>query len=195
MAERTLTISSAGKTFSVTGWKVGWVHGPGRARRGGARGQAVPHLRQRRAVPAGGRRRARLPDDVFYRALADDLQRKRDLLVHGPARRGLRRCSPPAGTYFVVADAAPLGFDDGAEFCWRLPERAGVAAVPVSVFHADPRAGTFSGAVRVLQARRGAHSTPSNDWRSCATASQLNRRHRRRKGPSNGSGYDCPCET
>ena len=55
MAERTLTISSAGKTFSATGWKVGWVHGPAEAGDGGADGQAVPHLRGQRPVPAGGR--------------------------------------------------------------------------------------------------------------------------------------------
>ena len=48
---------------------------------------------------------------------------------------------PSAGTYFVVTDVTPLGFDDGAEFCWRLPERVGVAAVPVSVFCADPDLG------------------------------------------------------
>ena len=139
LADRTLTISSAGKTFSVTGWKVGWVHGPARWSRG-AGGQAVPHLRQRRPVPARHRDRA------------------------GAARRLLRATSPPAWPAsatcsstglrragFTVLPAArhvlrrhrrrPAGFDDGAAFCWRLPELVGVAAVPVSVFCADPDLG------------------------------------------------------
>ena len=68
------------------------------------------------------------------------LARKRDLLVDGLRRAGFT-VYPPRGTYFVVTDVAPLGFDDGAAFCWRLPELIGVAAVPVSVFCADPDLG------------------------------------------------------
>ena len=80
-----------------------------------------------------------LPDD-FYRDLAASLQRKRDLLSDGLRAAGFT-VFRPRGTYFVVTDVAPLGFDDGAEFCWRLPETVGVAAVPVSVFCADPDLG------------------------------------------------------
>ena len=139
MADRTLTISSAGKTFSVTGWKVGWVHGP------------IPLVNAVRAVkqfltytsgapfqPALAAALA-LPD-AFYRDLADGLARRRDLLVDGLRAAGFT-VYPPQGTYFVVADAAPLGVDDGAAFCWRLPETVGVAAVPVSVFCLDPDLG------------------------------------------------------
>ena len=139
LADRTLTISSADKTFSVTGWKVGWIHGP------------LPLVNAVRAVkqfltyvsgapfqPAIATALG-LPD-AFYRDLADGLARRRDLLVEGLRSAGFT-VYPPRGTYFVVTDVAPLGFDDGAAFCWRLPELIGVAAVPVSVFCADPDLG------------------------------------------------------
>ena len=139
MAERTLTISSAGKTFSVTGWKVGWVHGPAElvaAVR--AAKQFLTYVSGAPFQPAIATALA-LPD-AFYADLASGLQRKRDLLSAGLRAAGLT-VYPPAGTYFVVTDVAPLGVTDGAEFCWRLPELVGVAAVPVSVFCADPGLG------------------------------------------------------
>jgi N-succinyldiaminopimelate aminotransferase len=139
MAERTLTISSAGKTFSVTGWKVGWVHGPGElvaAVR--AAKQFLTYVSGAPFQPAIATA-LRLPDS-FYTQLAGDLQRKRDLLSGGLREAGFT-VFDTAGTYFVVTDVTPLGFTDGAEFCWSLPERVGVAAVPVSVFCADPELG------------------------------------------------------
>jgi N-succinyldiaminopimelate aminotransferase len=139
MAERTLTISSAGKTFSVTGWKVGWVHGPGElvaAVR--AAKQFLTYVSGAPFQPAIAAALG-LPDS-FYTDLAADLQRKRDLLCDGLRAAGFT-VYRPAGTYFVVTDVTPLGFTDGAEFCWNLPERIGVAAVPVSVFCADPDLG------------------------------------------------------
>ena len=124
MAERTLTISSAGKTFSTTGWKVGWVSGPAEAI------AAVRAVKQfvtyvgsgpfQPAVAAG----LGLGDDV-YAALSGSLQAKRDLLVDGLRTAGLT-VSVPQGTYFVIADAAPLGARDALEFCHDLPVRAGV---------------------------------------------------------------------
>ncbi|WP_035812875.1 pyridoxal phosphate-dependent aminotransferase [Jiangella gansuensis] len=138
LAEQTITISSAGKTFSVTGWKVGWLHGPAELV------AAVRAVKQfltfvnagpfQPAVAVG----LGLGDD-FYRTLAGDLRAKRDLLCDGLRAAGFE-VSVPRGTYFVVADAVPLGFDDGVELCQRLPELAGVAAVPVSAFHDDPDA-------------------------------------------------------
>jgi N-succinyldiaminopimelate aminotransferase len=139
LAERTLTISSAGKTFSVTGWKVGWVHGPT------ALVNAVRAVKQYLTYTSGAPFQPALAaalglPDAFYAELGDGLRRRRDLLVDGLASVGFT-VYPPQGTYFVVADVAPLGFDDGAAFCWELPERVGVAAVPVSVFCVDPELG------------------------------------------------------
>jgi N-succinyldiaminopimelate aminotransferase len=139
LAERTLTISSAGKTFSVTGWKIGWVHGPGELV------SAVRAAKQFLTYVSGAPFQPAIAaalglPDSFYSQLASDLQRKRDLLSDGLRAAGFT-VFDTAGTYFVVTDVTPLGFDDGAEFCRSLPERVGVAAVPVSVFCADPELG------------------------------------------------------
>jgi N-succinyldiaminopimelate aminotransferase len=139
MAERTLTISSVGKTFSVTGWKVGWVHGPAELV------AAVRAVKQFLTYVSGAPFQPALATalalpDSFYTDLAADLQRKRDLLSAGLRSAGFT-VFDTAGTYFVVTDVRSLGYDDGAEFCWGLPERIGVAAVPVSVFCADPDLG------------------------------------------------------
>ena len=138
MWDRTLTISSAGKTFSTTGWKVGWVVGPAEAV------AAVRAVKQfltfvgsgpfQPAVAAG----LGLGDEV-YAGVAAALSGKRDLLVDGLRSAGLE-VSVPAGTYFVIADAAPLGATDALAFALDLPARAGVVGVPVSVFHDDPDA-------------------------------------------------------
>ncbi|WP_435203489.1 pyridoxal phosphate-dependent aminotransferase [Janibacter sp. GS2] len=136
MHERTLTIGSAGKFFSVTGWKVGWISGPAHLVR------AVRVVKQfltfttasplQHAVAAALRMGpAPLTD------LSDSLRARRDLLVDGLAASGFS-VRPSEGTYFVVADAAPLGVTDAATWCLDLPAATGVAAVPVSVFCDDP---------------------------------------------------------
>ncbi|HEY5882179.1 MAG TPA: pyridoxal phosphate-dependent aminotransferase [Nakamurella sp.] len=139
MAERTLTISSSGKSFSTTGWKIGWACGPAplvaavRAAKqfltyvGGAPFQpAVAHaLRHEMDWVAG---------------LRDGLQSKRDRLCAGLAAAGFGVCRPQ-GTYFVMTDIRPLGAADGMQFCLDLPGRAGVVAIPDEVFHDDPTDG------------------------------------------------------
>jgi N-succinyldiaminopimelate aminotransferase len=139
MAERTLTISSGGKTFSFTGWKVGWATGPSHLVR------AVLMAKQfltfvsgapfQPAVAAG----LRLPDEYFV-GLRDGLRARRDRLVDGLRGAGFA-AYVPQGTYFVTADVRPLGYDDGLTFCRDLPKRAGVVAIPHQVFYDDVEAG------------------------------------------------------
>ncbi len=139
MRERTLTVSSAGKTFSVTGWKIGWVHGPADLV------EAVTTVKQYLTYVNGApfqpavANALRLPEEHFTRTAAR-LQEGRDLLTEGLLEAGFT-VSRPGGTYFVVADAAPLGYDDGLALCLDLPRLAGVVGVPVRVFHDDQAAG------------------------------------------------------
>ncbi len=138
MAERTLTISSGGKTFSATGWKVGWLTGPAEAV------AAARTVKQFLTYVASGPFQPAVAlalglGDEVYAGLRDSLQAKRDLLCSALEQCGLQ-VSRPSGTYFVIADAAPLGAVDGLEFARRLPSVAGVVGVPVSVFHDDTEA-------------------------------------------------------
>jgi N-succinyldiaminopimelate aminotransferase len=136
MYERTVAISSSGKTFSATGWKIGWVCGP-------AELVAAVRAAKQFITFVGG---APFQPAVAYALrnelawvdrLRDDLQRKRDRLSAGLADAGFA-VRQAAGTYFVCADVRPLGFADGAELCRQLPERIGVAGVPVQVFTDHP---------------------------------------------------------
>jgi N-succinyldiaminopimelate aminotransferase len=136
MAERTLTISSIGKTFSVTGWKIGWACGPAElvaAVRGAkqfmtfAGGTPLQHAS---ALALG------LADEHGAR-LSAALAAKRDRLCAGLERAGFEVLRP-AATYFVNADVRAAGYDDAVTFCRELPERAGVVAIPTSVFSDDP---------------------------------------------------------
>jgi N-succinyldiaminopimelate aminotransferase len=135
MAGRTVTISSLGKTFSVTGWKIGWATGPAELV-GGVRA-AKQYLSFSGATPlqvAGAF--ALASGDGFYADLAVDFREKRDRLCAGLAAAGLAPLRP-AGTYFVNA----VVDGDGAEFCRTLPERVGVVAIPTSVFYDHAEAG------------------------------------------------------
>ena len=139
MRERTVSISSAGKTFSFTGWKIGWATGPRELV------AAVQTAKQYLTYVSGAPFQPAvalalgLPDDYFARFTAE-LEAKRDRLCAGLAAAGLD-VFEPAGTYFVTADIRPLGFEDGRAFCRELPGRAGVVAVPTVVFYDDEEAG------------------------------------------------------
>jgi N-succinyldiaminopimelate aminotransferase len=139
MRERTLRISSAGKTFSCTGWKIGWVSGPRPLVAAVARvKQFLTYVNGAPLQPAVAVALA-LPD-AYYEGFRDDLRTKRDLLAAGLARAGLE-VFVPEGTYFITADISPLGGTDGVEFCLALPEHCGVVAVPTQVFYDHPDAG------------------------------------------------------
>jgi N-succinyldiaminopimelate aminotransferase len=133
MRERTVTISSAGKTFSFTGWKIGWV-------------KAVPELvsavktvKQFLTFVNGGPFQYAIAEalalpDAYFTALREDLQAQRDLLTGGLSEIGFE-VYRPEGTYFVITDIKPLGERDGIEFCRTLPDRVGVVAIPTAVFY------------------------------------------------------------
>ncbi|MGW6355397.1 pyridoxal phosphate-dependent aminotransferase [Streptomyces sp. NPDC055092] len=139
MRERTVTIGSAGKTFSFTGWKVGWVT---------ASPELVTAVRSAKQfltyVASGPFQYAvaealALPDS-YYDAFRAGMSARRDLLADGLAAAGFE-VFRPAGTYFVTTDIRPLGESDGFAFCRALPERAGVVAIPNAVFYDHREAG------------------------------------------------------
>jgi N-succinyldiaminopimelate aminotransferase len=135
MAERTLTISSGGKTFNTTGWKVGWLTGP--APLVTAARTAKQFLTYVNGAPFQPAIALGLDlDDTFYASLAADLTTKRDRLVAGLRAAGFEPFVPEA-TYFTTVDVRPLQPDgDGMAFCRSLPERCGVVAIPNEVFYA-----------------------------------------------------------
>ncbi|MFE0130330.1 aminotransferase class I/II-fold pyridoxal phosphate-dependent enzyme [Streptomyces sp. NPDC059037] len=133
MRERTLIISSAGKTFNVTGWKVGWVCGP--APLVAAVGASKQFLTYASGTPyQEALARALGSVEEWATGLRDTLRHNRDLLTEGLAGAGLRPFHADAG-YFVQVDVRPWGYEDGVEFCRDLPERAGVVAIPTSAFY------------------------------------------------------------
>jgi N-succinyldiaminopimelate aminotransferase len=135
MWERTVSISSAGKTFSFTGWKVGWVTGPEDLVRTVV--AAKQWLTFTNAAPLQPAVAYALNEEAgFYEALAKDLQVKRDLLCAGLGTLDLDVFVPEA-TYFVNTDVRRYGYADAMEFCLALPERAGVVAIPAQAFYDD----------------------------------------------------------
>ena len=151
-AERTLTISSAGKTFSTTGWKIGWVHGPA------ALITAVLTVKQyltyvngspfQPAVAVGLRL-----DDAFFTNAAAALENKHRILGEGLRAAGFIVHAPQGG-YFTVADASALGGTDAAAFCRALPDRAGVVAIPITAFLSPERRHEYGGLVRFAACKR-----------------------------------------
>ncbi len=140
MADRTLTISSGGKTFNTTGWKIGWFSGPAELVRAATTAKQfltyVNGAPFQPAIAVG----LGLPDS-FFAGLAADLQTKRDRLFAGLEAAGFIAYLPEA-TYFTTVDIRPLQPDgDGIAFCRALPERAGVVAIPNQVFYANQEHG------------------------------------------------------
>jgi N-succinyldiaminopimelate aminotransferase len=151
-ADRTVTISSGGKTFSTTGWKIGWLIAPPAVR------DAIVAVKQfltfvngapfQPAIAAG----LDLPDS-YFEDVAQTLARRCGLLSAGLHSVGFD-VSAPAGGYFVVADAAPLGFSDAVEFCRELPERAGVVAIPLTAFVLPEHVDAYRSLVRFAFCKR-----------------------------------------
>jgi N-succinyldiaminopimelate aminotransferase len=150
--DRTVSISSAGKTFSVTGWKIGWISGPA------ALISAIFTVKQyltyangtpfQPAIATG----LRLPTE-FFTGIAESLRAKRDLLSQGLRAAGFD-VSSPQGSYFTVADAAPVGAIDAAEFCRELPSRAGVVGIPLTAFASAENRDRYATLVRFAACKR-----------------------------------------
>jgi N-succinyldiaminopimelate aminotransferase len=145
--DRTVSISSAGKTFSVTGWKIGWIT---------ARPElitAITGVKQWLTYSSGAPFQPAvavglaMPPSTFH-DLAADLRARRDLLTDGLREIGFRVSVPEAG-YFTVADAGPLGEPDAVALAERLPVEAGVVAIPLSAFYRDGEAGEASAYLRM----------------------------------------------
>ena len=139
MFERTLSISSAGKTFSFTGWKIGWATGPDPLVR------AVDAAKQWLTFSSGAPLQPAIAHALneksdYYTGLAKDLEAKRDSLCEGLRRLDLD-VYVPGGTYFVTTDVRRYGYRDGLEFCRALPEKAGVVAIPSQVFYDEVEEG------------------------------------------------------
>jgi N-succinyldiaminopimelate aminotransferase len=137
MWERTVTVGSGGKSFSFTGWKVGWASGPADLI------AAVRVVRQHLSYVSGGPFQPaiaaglRLPD-AYFDGFRADLAGKRDRLCEGLSALGMRVIAPQ-GTYFATTDVRPLGFTDGDQFCHRMPHEAGVVAIPLSALSDHPQ--------------------------------------------------------
>jgi N-succinyldiaminopimelate aminotransferase len=150
--ERTLTISSGGKTFRTTGWKIGWITGPAPLL------TAVLTVKQyltytngaplQPAIAAG----LRLPDS-FFAGIADDMRHKRDILGAGLRAAGLA-VSEPHGSYFTVADAATLGATDADDFCRGPLAEAGVVGIPVTAFVRPERRSDYATLIRFAACKR-----------------------------------------
>jgi N-succinyldiaminopimelate aminotransferase len=132
MADRTVTISSAAKMFNVTGWKIGWACGAADLIKGvRAAKQYLSYVGGAPFQPAVAQ--ALNTEQAWVAALRESLQAKRDRLGNALADLGFE-VHDSFGTYFLCADPRPLGYDDSATFCAELPEKAGVAAIPMSAF-------------------------------------------------------------
>ncbi len=158
MAERTVTISSAAKMFNCTGWKIGWACGPAELIAGvRAAKQYLSYVGGAPFQPAVAL--ALDTQDAWVGDLRRTLQARRDRLAAGLTEVGFE-VHDSFGTYFLCADPRPLGYDDSTEFCAALPEKVGVAAIPMSAFcepaaaHAEKPASVWNHLVRFTFCKR-----------------------------------------
>ncbi|OBK47540.1 pyridoxal phosphate-dependent aminotransferase [Mycobacterium sp. 1081908.1] len=154
MAERTVTISSAAKMFNCTGWKIGWACGPAQLIAGvRAAKQYLSYVGGAPFQPAVAL--ALDTEDAWVADLRRSLQARRDRLSAGLTEIGFA-VHDSDGTYFLCADPRPLGYDDSTAFCAALPEKVGVAAIPMSAFcdPAAPHADVWNHLVRFTFCKR-----------------------------------------
>ncbi|MCA9836201.1 MAG: aminotransferase class I/II-fold pyridoxal phosphate-dependent enzyme [Trueperaceae bacterium] len=136
--ERTLTVASIGKTFSVTGWKIGYVVGPAELVKAVRMAhQWIPFTvaTPLQLASAVALKQAHQPGDSYFADLAQQFQNKRDILLQGLKDTPFKPLVPK-GSYFIVADSSELGYKDDLELCYDLPKRIGVVAIPPSAFYA-----------------------------------------------------------
>ena len=139
MYERTVTLSSLGKTFSLTGWKVGWAIAPPKLTAGVRAAHQFITFATATPLQHGAVAALEAPDS-YYVEFVDGYRRRRDVLVEGLERIGFD-VYVPNGTYFVLADHTRFGFADDVAFCQHLIKEVGVAAIPPSAFYHDPADG------------------------------------------------------
>jgi len=139
MWDRTVTLNSLGKTFSLTGWKIGWAIAPAHLTKGIRAAHQFLTFATATPLQHGAAAALRAPDSYYVEFVAD-YRSKRDMLIDGLARIGFQ-VYPPAGTYFVLADHTAFGFDSDVAFCKHLIEHIGVAAIPPSAFYHNPADG------------------------------------------------------
>jgi len=152
--ERTITISSGGKTFNTTGWKIGWITAPA------ALVQAILAVKQYLTFVNGAPFQPAIAvglglPDTFFDGIAAILRGRRDRLAAGLTAAGFGVTLPQAG-YFIVADAAPLGSADATAFCRTLPDLAGVVGIPVTAFVRPENRAPFASLVRFAFCKRDA---------------------------------------
>ena len=139
MLDRTVTLSSLGKTFSLTGWKIGWAIAPPALTKGVRAAHQFLTFATATPLQHGAIAALRAPQSYYDQFLAQ-YRCRRDIVVSGLREAGFE-VFPPSGTYFVMADHTPFGFESDVAFCRHMIEEVGVAAIPTSVFYHNPADG------------------------------------------------------
>ncbi|AES71323.2 putative cystathionine beta-lyase, pyridoxal phosphate-dependent transferase [Medicago truncatula] len=139
MFERTVTMNSLGKTFSLTGWKIGWAIAPPHLTWGVRQAHAFLTFATSNPMQWAAAVALRAPDS-YYTELKRDYMAKRSILVEGLKAVGFK-VFPSSGTYFVVVDHTPFGHENDIAFCEYLVKEVGVVAIPTSVFYLNPEEG------------------------------------------------------